>query len=109
MNGLGQGLALSGIGILITFAALGILILLIMLLKAFFPGKDAGKISEFVVKAQSAGDPADRDEKRKRAAAAAVTALLEQEAAQSSGLGRLLESPLGNWWKQGLDRIHSKE
>ncbi len=40
MNELGQGLTLSGIGILITFIALGVLIGLILLLKALFPVRD---------------------------------------------------------------------
>jgi len=39
LSELGQGLSLSGIGILITFSALGILILLILVLKALFPVK----------------------------------------------------------------------
>ena len=100
----GQGLALSGIGILITFSALGILILIILTLKALFPaGPRAG------------GDPpqgvtAERETLRQGAAAAGVAALRASEAPRRGGnLGAGLESPRGDWWRRGLDSAHGKE
>ena len=106
MSGVGQGLTLSGIGILITFAALGILIVLILVLKALFPAwkerRDAPRSGE---------EHLDRKEElRKRAAAAGVAALLGQRSSsQDRNLGKVLETPHGEWWRKGLDRIHGKE
>ncbi len=45
MTEIGQGLTLSGIGILITFSALGILILLILVLKTLFPVKEVDSLT----------------------------------------------------------------
>jgi hypothetical protein len=105
LNEIGQGLTLSGFGILITFSTLGVLILLIALLKKLFPSRKSapsGKAPQ--------GKELNRDLRRKKAAAAAVAALLLQSREQpGSDLGTLLESPPGNWWRKALDRIHAKE
>ena len=105
MTELGQGLSLSGIGILITFSALGILILVIFLLKLIFPVEGAPRDSEVKEKEE---DP-NREALRKQAAAAGVAALLMHSGRTSSGLGKLLESPPGNWWGKAINRIHTKE
>jgi hypothetical protein len=101
---IGQGLVLSGIGILITFSALGILILVIFTLKVIFPKKrtvlDPGKNKK---------DDSKRESLRKQAAAAGVAALLMHSGKKSSALGKLLESPPGNWWGEAVNRIHNKE
>ena len=110
MNEIGQGLSLSGIGILITFSALGILILLILLLKALFPekGKDLDDSYNSEPLVPEAGHT--RDEIRKKAAAAGVAILLEKRLLLTKGrLGSVLEKPVGEWWQRGVDRIHSKE
>ena len=104
MTEIGQGLILSGIGILITFSALGILILVIFSLKVIFPEKravlDPGKdLKE---------DP-KRESLRKQAAAAGVAALLMHSGKKSSALGKILESPPTNWWGEAINRIHNKE
>ena len=79
MNEIGQGLSLSGIGILITFSALGILILLILILKALFPVKgDDLEMSHMEETPPSGIDP-DREELRKKAAAAGVAVLLSKK------------------------------
>jgi hypothetical protein len=105
VNELGQGLTLSGIGILVTFSALGILILLISLLKRLFPAKkvdQAGFVSGFAID--------NREILKEQAAAAAVAALLDQrKGLRRSSLGSLLEDPVGNWWKRGVDRIQREE
>ena len=110
MNEIGQGLILSGIGIVITFSALGILILLIVLLKTIFPAGQVVRTSETETPEIPGEDQSDREKKQKIAAAAAAVALsLHQDKNRSSGLGRVLESPPGNWWYKKLDRIHFKE
>jgi hypothetical protein len=102
---LGQGLYLSGVGILITFSALGVLILVIFSLKLIFPVK--GAASDSAVKGKEE-DP-NREALRKQAAAAGVAALLMHSGKSSSGLGKLLESPPGSWWGKAINRIHNKE
>ncbi len=106
MSEFGQGLTLSGIGILITFGALGTLILLILVLKTLFPGR-VEKLAD------SNLDPTGSASKaalRKRAAAAGVAALLAKESkSQEGNLGKILETPPGDWWRKRLDRIHGKE
>jgi len=102
----GQGLTLSGAGILITFGALGMLIVLILVLKALFPAR---------INKQADFQPAERDpdqkmELRRRAAAVGVAVLLSERSCMETGeLGSVLETPPGEWWRQGLDRIHGKE
>ena len=110
MNELGQGLSLSGIGILITFSALGILILLIVILKALFPVRgDDFEISAPELILPSKVDH-DREDLKKKAAAAVVAVLLSKRSATGKGdLGSELEKPVGEWWQRGLDRIHNKE
>ncbi len=101
MSELGQGLTLSGIGILITFSALGILIVLILVLKALFPEK-AGTAE----KEESAGE---RQVLLKRAAGVGVAALRERRSSsQEKSLGKLLEDSPGRWWRKGLDRVHGR-
>lgn len=104
-----QGLLLSGIGILITFSALGILILLILLLRRLFPVKDPDHMDE--VQAMVELDSVrDQREQLKKQAAAAVAALLSQKGVErKNNLGILLEGPVGNWWHQRLSRNHKKE
>ena len=105
MSDFGLGLSLSGIGILVTFSALGILILLILLLKLIFPFRKADQAG--------AGSSKDRDVRetlKEQAAAVAVAALLDQQkGARKSSLGALLEEPMDNWWKRGVDRVKGKE
>ncbi len=105
MNELGQGLTLSGIGILITFSALGILILLILVLKVFFPAKQA-ELDQSGPRFKID----DRESLKEQAAAVAVAALLDRnQESRMSQLGSLLEDPVGNWWQRGIDRNHQKE
>ncbi len=100
-----EGLTLSLIGILVTFSALGVFILLILLLKVFFPAKKidaSGEIRGFEVD--------ERELLKEQAAAVAVSVLLDQlSGRRRSSLGSTLEEPVGNWWKKGIDRVHGKE
>ena len=110
MSEFGQGLSLSGIGILITFSALGILILLILILKALFPTRGDGHEVSRPAEIPPTATDLDREELRKKAAAAGVVVLLSNRSiARKSRLGSELEKPVGKWWQRGLDRIHDKE
>ncbi len=110
MSELGQGLTLSGMGILITFSALGILIGLILLLKVLFPMREKSAISK---ETRGGGLPAssvEREQLKKQAAAAGVGVLLKKIDRSAQGnLGKLLEDPVADWWKKGVDRVHDKE
>lgn len=100
-----QGLTLSGIGILITFSSLGILILLILGLKAIFPPQELDDLKE-----APAQEPAvDRERLKETAAAVGVATLLKLKGVGRGELGSLLEKPVGNWWQKNLDRIQGKE
>jgi len=101
----GQGLTLSGAGILITFGALGVLIVLILVLKALFPARI--KQADFQ---PAEPDPDQKMELCRQAAAVGVAVLLRDRSCSETGaLGSVLETPPGEWWRQGLDRIHGKE
>jgi len=110
LNEIGQGLVLSGIGIVITFSALGILILIILLLKRMFPVAGAAlnsDSSEFIDRSE---DQSDRERLKTVAAAAVAGAItLQKRKDPARGLGEVLESPPGNWWFKMLDRIQTKE
>ena len=110
MSEFGQGLSLSGIGILITFSALGILILLIVVLKALFPEKDDESQMSNLRDISDNGITPDKEDLRKKAAVAGVAILLEKRLLMTKGrLGSELEKPVGKWWQRGLDRTHNKE
>jgi Na+-transporting methylmalonyl-CoA/oxaloacetate decarboxylase gamma subunit len=110
LSEIGQGLSLSGIGILITFSALGILILLILLLKALFPGREKELVPVPTEKNPLSGIDPVREDLRKKAAAAGVAVLLSKRTfTGKGGLGSELEKPVGKWWQRGLDQIHGKE
>ena len=110
MDEFGQGLTLSMIGILITFSALGLLILLILALKVLFPERGDDQDTSHSNLGQVSGLVTDREELRKKAAVAGVVILLNRRSNLMKGkLGSELEKPVGNWWQRGLDRIHNKE
>lgn len=106
MSEFAQGLTLSGIGILTTFSALGILILLILGLKFLFPaGQEAGRAD-----LSPEGTPEqDRERLKETAAAVGVAALLKLRGTGTGSLGKLLEQPAGKWWELNLDRLRGKE
>lgn len=108
MNEINQGLILSGIGILITFSSLGILILVILLLKTIFPPE--GRDREFVTDVGAPGkSQTDRDWKKRIAAGVGAALILQNNKDHSSSLGKVLESPPGYWWQKALNRIQFKE
>lgn len=110
MSELGQGLSLSGVGILITFSALGILIGLILLLKVIFPMREESGLIEETLP-DSAGLPSqEREELLKQAAGVGVSVLVKKMSRSAQGtLGKTLEDPVSSWWSKGVDRVHGKE
>ena len=104
MSEFAQGLTLSGIGILITFSALGILILLILGLKALFPTQSAQGAD-----LPPAATQPDRERLKETAAAVGVATLMKTTGFGRGSLGSLLEKPVGKWWEKNLDRIQGKE
>ena len=100
-----QGLALSGIGILITFSALGILILLILSLKALFPEKT----NKEGIDSQLSDPDLERERLKETAAAVGVATLMKSKGFGKGSLGSLLEKPVGKWWTVNQDRNRGKE
>jgi hypothetical protein len=110
LNELGQGLTLSGIGILITFFALGVLIGLILLLKALFPVKTGNSEVKDALRESSPPLSREREDLLRQAAAAGVSVLIKRRGLSGRGsLGKLLEDPVGDWWRKGVDRVHGEE
>ncbi|MCJ7716749.1 MAG: hypothetical protein MUO54_09540 [Anaerolineales bacterium] len=110
MNEIGQGLILSGIGIVITFSALGILILIILLLKGLFPAEGGVVSPDYSVPKLGSEDQSDQERLKTIAAAGAAAAVaLQRRNKKAGGLGEVLETPPGNWWFKMLDRIQTKE
>lgn len=100
MDNLSQGLLLSLMGVGVTFAALGVLILMIYVLQVLFPAaQPPGEASDHS-KAPTVDDEAKKE--RAVAVAAAWWYLQSEHSEKSAELGKLLEKPRGAWW-QGRD------
>lgn len=102
MNHIFQGLNLSITGISLTFAALGLLILAMILLERLSRKRplvpDEREIEETTVVSTLARDPEDEE----IVAAIAVTlAHLRSLDVSRSGLGAVLESEHSPWWTMG--------
>jgi len=99
VNPILQGLTISISGILITFLALGLFILIMIVLQKLFPaesespaGSDAEK--KTIVESSTAVE----DEGEVVAAIAAAVAYFQQSFAQSGDLGTSLNEGRGTWW-----------
>ena len=99
MSELAQGLQLSVLGILITFASLGLLVLIMIVLRELFsaPGRS---VSTGPKKEARADKVSDREVVRKRVAGIAVSIAYANKHRKhgDSNLGHLLESPPGRYW-----------
>jgi len=93
MNLFWQGLTISLLGLGLTFAALGLFILAMVLLKRLFP--EAPKAEEQPV--TSALSQASDEDEIAAAIAAALSHLQSLEICRS-GLGEALEAGRGRWW-----------
>lgn len=110
MSELGQGLTLSWVGILITFSALGILIGLILLLKVFFPPQEERSTAGGAVVESPSLPSQEREKLLRQAAAVGVGVLIQRMHRSTQGnLGKILEEPVGGWWRKGVDRVQGKE
>ncbi len=95
MSNLAQGLSISVMGILITFASLGVLILVMIVLRELFAPRATQQASRPVGAGE--GAPQAEDDAAAVAAATAV-AFLKDRQRQRAALGKLLETPQGRWW-----------
>ena len=98
-----QGLILSVVGMGLTFLALGILILVMVLLDRFFSDKkevasDEAKPTEKSTVSSLAGDPVDEEIVAAIAVAIAQVRTLEL---CEVGLGSTLEGAPSRWWHTG--------
>jgi Na+-transporting methylmalonyl-CoA/oxaloacetate decarboxylase gamma subunit len=96
-----QGLSISVIGLLITFFALGVFILLMIILQRLFPPKtekaeEEAEEGELMVQIDL-GQAAEMDQDGEVAAAIAA-AVSYFQAANRPSLGAGLESGRGHWW-----------
>ena len=97
MNPILQGLTISVSGIIITFVALGLFILVMIVLQKLFPAEsEAGSEAEkkTIVESSTSAD----DEGEVVAAIAAAVAYFQQSFDQSGDLGTLLGEGRGTWW-----------
>ncbi len=90
MSNLAQGLSISVMGILITFASLGVLILVMIALRELFAPRAS----------QEAPQPEGGEVENDAAAVAAATAVafLKAQQRRQAALGKVLETPQGRWW-----------
>lgn len=102
-----QGLTISLIGMGLTFAALGLLILAMILLERFAPNqpKRSDKERSEPAETLAVNSLAQRSEEEEIAAAIAV-ALAHMRSLDicQSGLGSTLEAGPGAWWQRGQAR-----
>ena len=104
-----QGLTISVIGISLTFAALGILILMMFLLVRLFPVKqEKNDISRPVEPIKSDASRRSVKEEEITAAIAAALSYFRARDLERSGLGETLETPPAPWWVMGQARQHHK-
>lgn len=97
MTPFSQGLEVSLLGLGITFLALGVFILIMVVLQKFFPGKEEAAEEQPAEEAVVAVEIADASEEG--AIIAAIAAAVAY--ARRSGRGRLgetLAQARGNWW-----------
>jgi Na+-transporting methylmalonyl-CoA/oxaloacetate decarboxylase gamma subunit len=104
-----QGLSLSGMGLGLTFAALGLLILAMILLEYIFRTRrlvpDEREMEETPVVSTLARD---MEEEEVAAAIAVALAHLRLLDLHRSGLGTALEAGHGAWWTMGRIRRRSQ-
>ena len=99
MNPILQGLTISISGIIITFLALGLFILVMVVLQKLFPAESetpAGSVAEkkTIIESSTAND----EEGEVVAAIAAAVAYFKQSFDQSVDLGNSLSEGRGTWW-----------
>ncbi len=96
-----QGLGLSVLGIGLTFAALGLVILAIIWLQRVFPPAPAASGERETAEVPAIHVPVESPEEEIVAAIAAALAYLRSEKAGASALGVALQAERGRWWTMG--------
>lgn len=95
------GLQVSLLGLIVTFVALGVFILIILALKALFPAERAAKKSAAVQPAAVVEVSAEAEDEEGEVVAAIAAALAFARVGQgrrSASLGQLLQEGRGSWW-----------
>lgn len=101
-NVISQGLAISGLGLMITFSSLGLFILIMVGLKKVFPYKEEKETGESddgneVLVSHAAVEKTDGEDDLAVAAAIGV-AIAHTLSRSQSKLGNNLEAGRGSWW-----------
>ena len=100
MNNILQGLVISLFGILITFAALGLMILLMVFLREFFKSSPPeGELELGSLEDRTSKKPVQEDLRKKAAGIAVAVVALKSKKQPRYGLGERLETPKGGWWR----------
>lgn len=97
-----QGLLISLLGLLLTFLALGILILTIIVLQRLFSPAQVTSATE-----EPEGPGLSGEEGELAAAIAAAILLLRAKDKHSAALGSTLENGPGRWWQRGQTVLSS--
>ena len=98
MGTFAQGLTLSIIGMAITFAALGLLILIIVVLNRLFRPRPLVSDEEELGQTQTLNSSVEDTEDEEIVAAIAVVLALRSLDVSRRGLGAALEVGRGPWW-----------
>lgn len=100
MSEFAQGLTISLVGMAITFGVLGLLILVIVLLRAIFAAPSSEARETIPTPARPVEPETDPTEaaRREAVAVAVSVAYLQRKRERKSSLGALLERPPGPWW-----------
>jgi sodium pump decarboxylase gamma subunit len=102
-NVIGQGLILSVVGIGLTFLALGILILVMVLLDRFFRDEKKAGSDQIEPAEKVAIDSLSPDTVEEEVVAAIAVALAQLHCLElgQAGLGSTLEKAPSRWWQTG--------
>ena len=100
-----QGLSISLVGLLITFFALGVFIILMVILKRIFPAKPKAEDEE------EQGEPViridlDQPDENEAVVAAIAAAVSYFQAESRPLLGANLETGHGRWWVANRSALH---
>lgn len=107
MSPIAQGLEVSLLGIVITFLALGVFILIMVVLKRLFPAAIQENNAQVVEAAPEAADVvAETGDEEGEIVAAIAAALAVSRSRQQRSLGDALLDGRGGWWT--VHRIDSR-
>jgi Na+-transporting methylmalonyl-CoA/oxaloacetate decarboxylase gamma subunit len=103
MTSLAQGLNVSLLGLVITFLALGVFILIMIVLQKLFPGKAEQQVEQLVEDAPMVLEVKTSDDSLEGEVIAAIGAAVTYVRQSGRGqLGGSLAQPRGEWWAARL-------